>query len=178
MNGRAALCLVGLALLLALAPGAAPAGHVEPAVGHRAPDFTLPDLHGRPVQLSKVLRTKAVFLNFWATWCVPCREEMPMMERAYREYRGHGLEMLAVSLDSGPKDAVVREVSKFMAELGLSFPALLDPEWEAARRYRLFGIPTTVLVDRRGIVRAFEVGPRDWFAAESRRKLEQLLGEK
>lgn len=144
-------------------------------VGHRAPDFALRDLEARTVKLSDVLGRKAVLVNFWATWCVPCREEMPTMERAYRAYKERGLEILAVSVDVGPEPTVTTAVKKFMAELKLSFPALLDPKWKVVNLYRVIGLPATFLIDRRGIIRAVEVGQRDWFSAESRKKLEELL---
>lgn len=172
---RIALLVAGLLLLVSV--GTAPAGatDVQPSVGHRAPDFTLRNVQGKPVQLSRVLGEKAVFLNFWATWCVPCREEMPTMERAYREYKARGLEILAVSVDAGPESAAKKSVVEFMRELKLSFPALLDPEMKVAGLYRVFGIPATFLIDRRGMIRAVEVGPRDWFNPDSRKKLEDLL---
>jgi len=91
--------LLALGLLIFLEPGSAPADDIRPAVGHRAPDFALHDLNARTVRLSEISRKKAILLNFWATWCVPCREEMPTMERAYRAYRSRGLEILAISLD-------------------------------------------------------------------------------
>jgi len=165
----------GLVLLTLLVPAPGEAAHVQPAVGHRAPDFTLRDPQGKSVRLSQVLGRKAVLLNFWATWCVPCREEMPTMERAYQEYKARGLEILAISLDVGPEATVASAVTKFMAELKLSFPALLDPEWKVVKLYRVIGIPATFLIDRRGVIRAVEVGPRDWFSHESRKKLEQIL---
>jgi len=162
-----------LLVLLASAPGQA--AHVQAAVGHRAPDFTLRDAQGKPVRLSQLLGKKAVFLNFWATWCVPCREEMPTMERTYREYKTRGLEILAVSVDVGHEAVVAVAVSKFMSELKLSFPALLDPGWKVVNLCRVLGLPATYLIDRGGIVRAVEVGQRDWFSGESRKKLEELL---
>jgi peroxiredoxin len=100
------------------------------------------------------------------------------MEQAYREYKGRGLEILAVSVDVGHPLVVAVNVAEFMEELKLTFPALLDPEMEVARRYRVFGIPATFLIDREGIIRAREPGFRDWTTAESRRKLEELLGER
>jgi peroxiredoxin len=109
---------------------------VRPAAGHRAPDFTLRDVNGTPVQLSRVVGAKAVLLNFWATWCPPCREEMPTMEQAYRDYRAKGLEVLAVSVDAGDEKSVAPRVRRFMAELGLTFPALLDLKGEVVRAYR------------------------------------------
>ncbi len=157
------------------APVVARATDVRPAVGHRAPDFTLPDLESRPVQLSQVLRDKAVLLNFWATWCPPCRREMPTMERAYRDYRQRGLEILAISMDAGDQRTVTEMVGRFMREFTLSFPALLDLDGEVVRAYRLRGLPTTVLIDRTGTIRAVEIGLRDWSSPESRKQLEALL---
>ena len=81
------------------------------------PDFTLRDPEGKAVHP----RERAVFLNFWATWCPPCREEMPTMERAYRDYKSRGLEILAVSLDAGGAAAVAARVKAFMSELTLSW---------------------------------------------------------
>lgn len=162
-------------LLVLIIPGHVTAEDVRPAAGHRAPDFALRDLQARTVKLSDVLGKRAVFVNFWATWCVPCREEMPTMERAYRAYKARGLEILAVSVDVGSEAAVAAAVKKFMAELKLSFSALLDAEWKVVKLYRVVGLPATFLIDRRGLIRAVEVGQRDWFSSESRKKLEELM---
>lgn len=166
---------MGLVLLVLAGAAMAEAMDVQPAVGHRAPDFTLRDPEGRSVQLSRVLKEKAVFLNFWATWCPPCREEMPTMERAYRDYKPRGLEILAVSLDAGGEAAVAAKVKEFMSGLKLSFPALLDPQGDVVRAYRLRGLPMSFLIDRQGVIRAAEIGFRDWASPESRRKLEEIL---
>jgi peroxiredoxin len=163
----------------AVAPGSGPilaeAADVQPTVGHRAPDFTLRDASGRPVRLSQVLAQKAVLLNFWATWCPPCREEMPSMERVYRDYQARGLEILAVSLDLGTEASVAARVNAFMAELRLTFPALLDLSGEATRAYRIRALPVTLLIDRQGQIRALEIGPRDWSSPEARAQLDGLL---
>jgi len=143
----------------------------RPEVGHPAPDFSLPGLDGKAVRLAEFRGKKAVIINFWATWCAPCRLEMPTMEKAYKTYKGKGLEILAVSIDAGPKSVV----KNFMAELQLTFPALLDPQMEVLQRYRLFAIPASVLVDRHGIIRFKELGYRDWTDEESTKMLEQLL---
>ncbi len=143
----------------------------RPEVGYPAPDFLLRDLEGRSVRLSDFRGKKAVFLNFWATWCTPCRTEMPTMEQAYRGYRAKGLEILAVSIDTGPKETV----QAFMKELNLTFPALLDPGMEISGMYRVLGIPGSFLIDRQGVVRHVEIGFRDWTSPESREKLEKLL---
>lgn len=169
------LTLLIASIVMMAAEPMAHAGDSQAAVGHRAPDFTLRDSHGRSVRLSRVLGEQAVLLNFWATWCPPCREEMPLMEKAYRAYKPKGLEILAVSIDAGGEPAVAAKVQAFMTELRLTYPALLDVEGEVVRVYRLRGLPTTFLIDRAGIVRALEIGFRDWTSPESRRKLEELL---
>lgn len=167
--------IAALMLLVLAGAAVAEATDIQPAVGHRAPDFTLRDSHGKPVQLSRVLGQRAVLLNFWATWCPPCRAEMPTMERAYRDYKARGLEILAVSIDAGSEAAVAARVNEFMADLKLTFPAVLDPKGDVVRTYRLRGLPTTFLIDRKGVIRAAEIGFRDWASPESRKKLEELL---
>lgn len=93
------------------------------------------------------------------------------MEKAYQEYKGRGLEILAVSIDAGPKSVV----KNFMQELKLTFPALLDPEMEVLRLYRIIGIPASFLIDKQGIIRHRELGYRDWTDPESRKLLEGIL---
>jgi cytochrome c biogenesis protein CcmG/thiol:disulfide interchange protein DsbE len=176
MSPRVAPPLAAFLLLLLAGAAVAEATDVQAAVGHRAPDFTLRDPAGTPVQLSRVLKEKkAVFLNFWATWCPPCRDEMPSMERAYRDYKARGLEILAVSIDAGSEAAVAARVKAFMTDLALTFPALLDPTMEVVQAYRLRGLPTSYLIDRTGVIRAVVVGPRDWASPEFRQRLEDLL---
>ena len=172
------LAVIGMAALAgvgAVSPAPVEAADIQPAVGHRAPDFTLRDAEGKPVQLSRVLKEKAVLLNFWATWCPPCREEMPSMERVYRDYKAKRLEILAVSLDTGSEAVVAAKVKAFMAELPLTFPALLDPTMEVVSAYRLRGLPTTYLIDRKGVIRAVVVGGRDWASPENRARLDELV---
>ncbi|MBI3989423.1 MAG: TlpA family protein disulfide reductase [candidate division NC10 bacterium] len=150
------------------------ADDARPEVGHFAPDFALCDTDPKLIRLSDY-RGKVVLLNFWATWCPPCRLEMPTMEQVYREYKRRGLEVLAVSLDTGHAAVVAVQVAEFMKELKLTFPALLDPKMEVARRYRLVGLPTSFLIDRQGRIRFKEVGFRSWTDPDSRKKLEALL---
>ena len=169
--GAVSLLLLGASLVIVSVKGGKAAPDVRPEVGYLAPDFTLPDLDGKTVRLSDFRGKKAIFLNFWATWCVPCRQEMPTMEKAYQEYKGRGLEILAVSLAAGSKSVV----KNFMQELKLSFPALLDPEMEVLRLYRQFSIPASFLIDKQGIVRHRELGYRDWTTPESRKLLEAIL---
>ncbi|MFQ5882590.1 MAG: peroxiredoxin family protein [Candidatus Methylomirabilales bacterium] len=140
-------------------------------MGHRAPEFTLPNLKGKTVRLSDFRGKKAVFINFWATWCAPCRLEMPTMEKAYQTYKGQGLEILAVSIDAGPKSVV----KNFMQELKLAFPTLLDPDMKVLGQFRIFGIPASFLLDKEGVIRFRELGYRDWTDGESTKILEDLL---
>lgn len=137
-----------------------------------APDFTLEDLSGKRVSL-KDLRGKVVFLNFWATWCLPCREEMPMMERLYRELKGEGLEVVAVNIKKSK-----REVQKFFDELGLTFTALLDKDAEVAQEYGAWAIPLTYLVNQKGEFVGKVMGHRKWDGEESRAFFRQLLDER
>ncbi len=117
---------------------------------------------------------KIVLINFWATWCQPCVREMPSMERLYQKHKARGLEIVAVSLDQGGADAV----REFAAKLRLTFPIVLDPGHEAKERYRVRGLPTTYLVDRRGRVAGYGVGPREWDEEAAYALVGHLLDEK
>ena len=139
-------------------------------VGQPAPDVTLSDLAGHTVRLAN-LKGKVVFLNVWATWCEPCREEMPAMQALYQRMHGPDFEMLAVSADEGGK----RVVEEFVRDMQLTFPVLLDPEGQVAARYRVTGFPETFIIDRNGRVVAHEIGPRAWSSSESREALQRLI---
>ena len=165
------LFILGVFLVIVQGRGSKAAPEIRPEVGYLAPDFTLPSLDGQTVRLSDFRGKKAILLNFWATWCAPCRLEMPTIDKAYQEYKSRGLEILAVSLDAGSNSVV----KNFMDELSLSFPALLDPDMEVLRLYRQFSIPATFLIDKQGIVRHRELGYRDWTDPESRRLLEAIV---
>jgi thiol-disulfide isomerase/thioredoxin len=134
-----------------------------------APDFTAARLDGSPVRLGD-LRGKVVFLNFWATWCPPCREEMPSMEALYQRFRGGDLEFLAVDIQESPD-----EVAAFMKDFGLNFPAALDSTGRISGEYGVRGIPTTFIIDREGGIVASVVGGRDWNTQEVIAALETLI---
>ena len=129
--------------------------------GFVAPDFELPDLQGQTHRLS-ALRGKVVFLNLWTTWCPPCRMEMPAMERLYQRLRHRDFVMLAVSEDEGGASAV----APFVAELGLSFPVLLDPRGRLSTRYGATGYPETFIIDRNGHIIQHQIGPAEWDSEE------------
>lgn len=123
-----------------------------PAEGSLAPDFALQDLQGNTIQLSQ-LRGQVVLINFWATWCGPCRLEMPVIQDRFERYKDQGFTVLAVNFDE-PEDLV----KAFGEELSLTFPLLLDPGGEVQQLYRVRGYPTTVMVDRDGMIRAVHIG--------------------
>jgi thiol-disulfide isomerase/thioredoxin len=177
---RIALVLVGtvlgagIGLLLWLAPAAAPsagpaatvcAGTLTPApapvVGSPAPEFSLSDLAGEPATLS-ALRGTAVIVNFWATWCDPCRTELPLLDRIAAEHAG-ALAVLAVEAGEPAGD-----VRAFAAELNLSALRILpDPAGRVRDQYIVRGLPTTFFVDREGIVRRMKIGVLDSAEIES-----------
>lgn len=121
-------------------------------VGYGAPDFTLTNLDGKSVHL-RDFRGRVVVINFWATWCEPCRTEMPILQSAYRVNQLLGLEILAVNFDESRS-----EVQEFRDQMSLGFTMLLDPGGVIQRLYRVSGYPTTFFVDREGVIRAQHVG--------------------
>ena len=139
-------------------------------VGYVAPNFTLPDLEGREVSLSDY-RGKVVFLNIWATWCPPCRDEMPSMQRMYDALKGDRFEILAVSIDAGE----ARVVRKFMEDLSLTFPALHDRNSQVYKLYQATGVPETFIIDHRGVIAARYIGALDWDRRENRKVVEDLI---
>lgn len=143
-------------------------GVVKP--GEPAPNFQLRDMNGRVVALSD-LRGKVVLLNFWATWCGPCRIEMPAMERLYRTYDRKDFEILAVSTDAQGV-AVTRP---FQQENKLTFPILHDADFRVGLSYGARTLPMTFMVDREGIVRQHIFGARDWEAPEAHQLIEMLM---
>ncbi len=112
----------------------------------------------KPMPLGKKLR----LVNVWATWCPTCRDEMPSMERLYRELRGQDFEILAVSIDAGGAKAV----APFLRAYGLSFPVLLDPEVSVKKPYGVTGVPESFIIDKAGIIRKVVIGPIDWSQPE------------
>ncbi len=154
----------GADLLKSIGVEKMPAGSVAPA-------FTLRDLNGQNVSLSNY-RGRVVFLNFWATWCGPCREEMPSMERLHRALGSRGLAVLAVNLR---EDAA--EVARFMRKYQLSFPALLDSDGQVSSLYRVWALPMTYIIDGGGQIIGKKAGPKDWAARHVTDVFQTLIGE-
>jgi len=140
-------------------------------VGKVAPDFYLPDLNDKELRLSD-FRGKVVFLNFWATWCKPCREEMPSMEILYKNFEKDGLVILAISID---RVTTKKDIPPFVKALNLTFPILIDSWGQTDKRYKLMGVPETYIIDQQGILREKVIGPRDWTVLDNLQIVTQLL---
>ncbi|MDE3034772.1 MAG: TlpA family protein disulfide reductase [Nitrospirota bacterium] len=140
-------------------------------VGKAAPDFELPGLDEKLVRLSDY-RGKVVFLNFWATWCKPCREEMPSMEVLYKNFEKDGLVILAVSID---RVTTKKDIPPFVKGMNLTFPVLVDSWGQTDKRYKLMGVPETYIIDQEGVLREKVIGPRDWTVLDNLKVLTGLL---
>ena len=137
-----------------------------------APDFTTEDAAGNRVS-SRSFRGRVVLLNFWATWCPPCRLEMPSMERLYGKFREQGLEIVAVNFME-PRE-LVRD---FARERKLTYPMLLDPRSEIAELYGVMRLPETVVIGRGGEVIAKATGYKDWYKEDVRELVSALLEDR
>ena len=150
-------------------------------VGTRAPSFAATDLQGRPVRLED-LRGQVVLLNIWATWCGPCRDEMPSMERLHRELGPQGLKIVAVSVDAAP-GAVASggqpggDVAEFARQVGLTFTIWHDPAGTIARTYRTTGVPESWVIDRNGVIQKKVIGATEWDTGSHPELIRRLLGE-
>ena len=140
--------------------------------GEIAPDFTLKDLNGVEKSL-KEFRGKVVLLNFWATWCSPCRIEIPSMVELYKRYKDKGLEIIGVNLDKLGRSGV----EQFSKEYNISFPVLLDPAGKVGTNYGIVALPTTFILDREGKILERVTGGLDWTTEENLKKFETLLAE-
>ncbi len=144
----------------------------SPREGFLAPDFTLDALRGEKVTLSH-LRGKIVVVNFWATWCLPCRKETPALEEAYEQYKDSGMVILGVNLTD--QDSV-SDVESFVQEFKLTYPILLDRDGSVSNLYQIEGLPTTFFINREGIIRTVVVGG-PMSETFIRSKIETLLKE-
>ena len=164
------LAAVALAAVFALYGGSRTAAPLSR--GSAAPDFGLPRLDGGGELSLPALRGRVVLLNFWATWCAPCEEEMPAMQRLHESLASDAFELVAVSVDSADP-----EVRAFRDRLGLTFPILLDPLRETSHRYQTFRYPESFLIDPNGVIVERYVGPRDWDDPLYVKRVRALLGQ-
>jgi DsbE subfamily thiol:disulfide oxidoreductase len=161
------LILAGCLALFITACGEKPVA----TVGKQAPDFDTLDLDGKVWSLSK-LKGKVVFVNFWATWCSPCREEMPSMQKLYTKLPKDKFEMIA--LFNNDKKPAVRN---FVSQLGLTFPILSDEHNFAGTKYGLTGLPETFIVDKQGVIREKIIGPAKWDSPENVEMLMRYINQ-
>lgn len=124
--------------------------------GYMAPDFELETMNGELTKLSNY-RGKKVILNFWASWCPPCKAEMPNIEKFYKENKDHNVIVLAVNLTTTEKNK--NNVQQFIKDQGLTFPILLDEQGKEGKLYQTFTIPTSYIIDPKGIVQQKFIGP-------------------
>ncbi len=136
-----------------------------------APDFTLRSMGGPNLRLAEQ-RGRVVLVNFWATWCGPCRQEMPHLNRLYQKYRSSGFQLLAVNVDDNAKNA-----ADLASKLGVSFPVLFDTDKTVSKAYDLSSMPATVLIDRDGRVRYLHRGYRDGMEDTYDQQIRGLLKE-
>jgi peroxiredoxin len=157
------------AIALAIALSMSVSQAAMPPAGSTAPDFTLKSSSGRNLKLSE-FRGQVVMINFWATWCGPCRQEMPLLNRIQEQYRKAGFILLGVNIDDRP------EAAQSMArDLGVSFPVLFDTEKRVSRLYDVNAMPSTVLIDRDGKVRYIHLGYRPGYEARYETQVRELL---
>jgi peroxiredoxin len=171
MGGKILLrCLSLIFILLVNLPLAAEGGEgdlfskmrINPIKGDKkAPDFSLKDLTGKKVEI-KDYKGKIVFLNFWATWCGPCKEEMPSLEVLHEKSKGEKFVLLTISVDYEG----LKVVHGFLDKHSYTFPVLLDPNGETLDLFEVKGIPTTFIIDKKGRVIGRAIGPRDWKSPE------------
>ena len=161
--GLRALLGAALALCAGLSGGTAPMS--------AAPDFTLRTLDGRNLRLQE-LRGQVVMVNFWASWCAPCRVEMPHLNKLADKYRSSGFTLLGVNVDEDPRNA-----TSAAAKAGVTFPVLLDADKRVVKMYDVATMPTTVLIDRDGRMRYLHRGYREGYEATYDQQVRQLLKE-
>jgi thiol-disulfide isomerase/thioredoxin len=140
-------------------------------VGQPAPDFALRSMKGPPMRLSEHLG-EVVIINFWATWCGPCRQEMPLLDELYGKYQRAGLVLLSVNIDEAAEPAI-----EMAQTLKVSYPVLFDTRKEVSRAYDVSAMPVTVLVDRAGVVRYVSEGYKPGYEKRYTEKLRELLNE-
>ncbi len=147
--------------------------YYAPEPGKHAPLFTLKDTQGTNVSLSD-FKGKVVLINFWGTWCGPCKAEMPSLNNLYKALKDKGFAVLAISTDSSEKPA-----RSFVGEMGISFPVLMDKDKMVySDKYAVIGLPMSFLIDRNGVVIGRVVGEVEWDSPEMKNKIMGVLNKK
>ena len=165
------IVMAGLALGAAALTWVAPGGGVE--INREAPDFKVMDLATRDTVSLSDYRGSVTLVNIWATWCLPCRDEMPSMQALYDSLAGQGFRIAAISIDEGSPEDVVAFAQKF----GLTFDILHDRSGTVERLYQTTGVPESFLLDRRGILVKRVIGAHNWSSPANRATVERLLAQ-
>lgn len=145
----------------------------EPAEPAIAPDFTLKTIKGQEISLSS-LKGKVILLDFWATWCGPCKESIPHLIHLYKTYQDKGFELIGMSMDKAGEEEAIR---RFVNSMDIPYPIIMTPE-EVARNYKVTGLPTTVLIDRSGKIRERVVGFNPSIGQKISARISELTSEK
>lgn len=169
MKRKLSLLIAGL--ILSLAGLAATAAELKPTKPRAAPELDLPTLEGDRVNLAD-LRGRVVLVNFWAVWCPPCRKEMPSMQRLSKLMAERPFTILASNAGETPE-----QIRPFLNEVPLTFPILLDQDSARMKAWRVFVLPTSFLIDKRGQIRYSLSGHTEWDAPEAVAVIERLLAE-
>lgn len=140
-------------------------------VSGKAPDFTLKSRTGKNIRLGE-LRGKVVMLNFWASWCKPCREEMPLLEKIHLRYESLGFTVLGINIENKHDD-----VKKYLADIKVSFPVLYDTTNKVSELYSISAMPTTIIIDRDGNMRFMHKGYKPGYEESYRNQVKILLKE-
>lgn len=173
---KSILLLFVFIFLTAMGPGSQTGqerGMVSPIdadglVNNAAPDFSLKDMNGKSVTLSS-FKGRIVLLNFWATWCPPCKSEMPSFNKLYKQMKARGLEVITVSSDNS-----INPVREYLLKNKFDFQMLWDEKRTVVKQYRVFSMPTTFLIDRNGIIVEKFMGEYEWTDQEIKKKIEKL----
>lgn len=167
MRRRCKQFVTAIVLLPLLVSGVAIGDDHPPAA-----DFTLADANGQVITLSD-LRGQVVMINFWASWCAPCRQEMPLLEQIHQRYAPLGFTLLGINVEENPADG-----QAFLRERPVSFPVLYDPENGVSKLYDVVAMPSTVLIDRQGNVRFLHHGYKPGYENDYQDQIRVLLRER
>jgi peroxiredoxin len=168
------IMLSAILTLLIIAPlhGVVAPWEIEEIMDKPAPEFMLQDLQGNNISLSD-FKNKIILINFWATWCEPCKNEMPSLNKLFIKYRDRGFVVLGISIDRS-KEPVI----EFLKSIPLDFPVLLDSTVEISQKYKVYAYPTSFLIDRKGLIRAKFIGEEDWLAPEKTMLIEKYMNKR
>ena len=169
MNNVMLRIALSLSLVFSLAFSAALVQAKE--MNEPAPDFTLKSRQGDNLRLED-FRGQVVMLNFWASWCGPCRQEMPLMDEIYEQYKDLGFTVLAVNVDENRDEA-----HRFLDKVPVSYPILYDPESQVSEQYNVQAMPTTVMIDRNGNARFLHYGYKPGYEDDYEKQIRQLVRE-